>query len=41
MSERVKRLREMTVLDLEGTAVRLGEILDRGPTVLVFIRHFG
>jgi hypothetical protein len=40
MSERVLALRALTVLDPEGAVVKISEILDRGPTVLAFIRHF-
>jgi len=39
--KRVLALRALTVLDPEGAVVKIADILDRGPTVLVFIRHFG
>lgn len=41
ITSRVATLRALTVLDPTGKAVPMSEILDRGPTVLAFIRHFG
>jgi hypothetical protein len=38
---RLDRLAPCTVLDLVGNPVRLGDVWHDGPTVLVFIRHFG
>ena len=31
----------VTVLDLEGREVRLGELWEDVPAVLVFLRHYG
>lgn len=36
-----KALAESRVLDLEGRPVRLGELWQKRPVALVFIRHFG
>lgn len=41
MSDRVQRLRAQTVLDPDGKVHTLSTVLDRGTTVLAFIRHFG
>ncbi|MFO0728126.1 MAG: hypothetical protein U1E65_30375 [Myxococcota bacterium] len=41
MSAMIQELRNLTVLDPEAKVTRIAEILDRGPTVLAFIRHFG
>jgi hypothetical protein len=41
IASRIATLRALTVLDPTGKAVPMSEILDRGPTVLAFIRHFG
>lgn len=41
MTDRLQKLRAQTVLDPDGNAHTLATVLDRGTTVLVFIRHFG
>ena len=35
------RLAEATVLDLEGHDVPLRAVFERGPVVLVWLRHYG
>ena len=35
------RLAGVTLPDTDGQAVRLGELWERGPGVLVFLRHYG
>jgi len=35
------RLAPITLPDPEGHALRLGELWERGPAVLVFLRHYG
>lgn len=34
-------LADVTALDTEGDAVRLGTFWQENPAVLVFVRHFG
>jgi hypothetical protein len=41
MSSRADDLAEMTVLDADATAVRLGALWRDRPAILVFVRHFG
>ncbi len=40
-SDLAARLAPVEVLDPDGGAVRLGAAWAEGPTLLVFIRHFG
>jgi hypothetical protein len=35
------RLRDVSVLDLEGRPVRLGSLWEERTLVLVFVRHYG
>jgi hypothetical protein len=35
------RLRDLSVLDLEGRPVRLGTFWEERAVVLVFVRHYG
>ncbi len=37
----MKDLGDLSVLDLDGRSVRLGELWRERPIVLVFVRHFG
>jgi hypothetical protein len=34
-------LADLEVTDLEGRAVRLGDVWSENPAVLVFLRHYG
>lgn len=36
-----RALEDVTALDVEGNAVRLGDLWQERPAVLVFVRHFG
>ena len=36
-----KKLSDVTALDLDGQATRLGDLWRERPAVLVFVRHFG
>lgn len=35
------RLADVTLPDADGSGVRLGSLWERGPAVLVFLRHYG
>lgn len=35
------RLADLTLPDPDGRPVRLGSLWERGPAVLVFLRHYG
>ncbi len=35
------RLAGITLSDADGRAIRLGSLWERGPAVLVFLRHYG
>jgi peroxiredoxin len=35
------KLADITLPDPEGQTTRLGSLWEKGPTVLVFIRHYG
>jgi hypothetical protein len=39
--ERADDLADITVTDLDGAEVRLGDLWRDGPVVLVWLRHYG
>jgi hypothetical protein len=41
MSSLAAALREISLPDTDGRARRLGSFWERGPGVLVFLRHYG
>lgn len=41
MGNIAETLTDLTVLDLEGQTVRLGDLWRNQPVVLAFVRHFG
>lgn len=41
MSSTEEILKEQTVLNEAGESIRLADLWNEGPVVLVFVRHFG
>jgi hypothetical protein len=35
------RLGDVVVKDVDGNPVRLGSLWEKGPAVLIFVRHYG